>query len=139
MSECICDQCEIEEHNCPRNQAVGVVSDLEQQLAAERTARQDAEAREAAMREALVKAIAVIEEMYSWYGKNLQVYGWHLNGDSEPLDNIIEGIDGDDIRNELNQALSTAPSAYQQEKKHRDYIHKRAREALGDTVREDGE
>ena len=25
------------------------------------------------------------------YGKGLEVYGWHLNGDPEPFDNFYEG------------------------------------------------
>lgn len=43
--------------------------------------------------EALEKAQDELNDLKSFYGKNLQVYGWHLNGKPEAFDNFITDND----------------------------------------------
>ncbi len=51
-----------------------------------------------ALSAALEKALAFIEGIHCHYGEGLEVKGWHLNGDLEPLDTFIdEAGDGDEI------------------------------------------
>lgn len=40
--------------------------------------------------EALRKAKEFYEGITSFYGQDLQVYNWHLNGEPEPFDNFID-------------------------------------------------
>jgi hypothetical protein len=48
--------------------------------------------------EACQKAYEVLEAISSNCGNNLQVYGWHLNGDPEPFDNFIDdNMDGNEL------------------------------------------
>lgn len=52
-----------------------------------------------AIKLALAKALNFIEGIHAHYGENLEVKGWHLNGDLEPLDTFIdEAGDGDEIQ-----------------------------------------
>jgi hypothetical protein len=44
----------------------------------------------AEMRGALTKAERALAALLSFYGQNLQVHGWHQNGDPEPLDSFID-------------------------------------------------
>lgn len=59
---------------------------------AEREAR-DARQENARLREALTKAQDELNSLWSYEGKNLQVYGWHLNGEPEPFDNFLTDND----------------------------------------------
>lgn len=36
------------------------------------------------------KAERVLDALFSFYGQGLEVVNWHLNGDTEPLDNFID-------------------------------------------------
>jgi hypothetical protein len=48
--------------------------------------------------EACQKAYATLEAITEFCGQNLEVHGWHLNGDSEPFDNFIEeNMDGNEL------------------------------------------
>ncbi len=40
--------------------------------------------------EALIKAEKELEALWSYYGHNLIVHNWHLNGAGEPLDNFFD-------------------------------------------------
>lgn len=46
-----------------------------------------------AMLEALKVAEAELAALWSFYGQDLRVQGWHLNGDAEPLDRFFEEND----------------------------------------------
>jgi hypothetical protein len=58
--------------------------------------------------EACKKAYASLEAITEFCGQNLQVYGWHLNGNPESFDNFIqENMDGDEMEL-LFKAMSKA-------------------------------
>ncbi|MGD7021753.1 hypothetical protein ACQCVK_04120 [Rossellomorea vietnamensis] len=58
--------------------------------------------------EACQKAYEVLEAISSHCGNNLQVYGWHLNGDPETFDSFIDdNMDG----NELDLLFKTISKA----------------------------
>jgi hypothetical protein len=62
--------------------------------------------REAVYRKALEGAKKFVEAIMSFHGSGLQVYGWHLNGDPEPLDNFIEENLGAETEFEILKALA---------------------------------
>jgi len=43
--------------------------------------------------EVLALALQELEDLWSFYGMNLEVANWHMNGDLEPLDAFFEGCD----------------------------------------------
>jgi hypothetical protein len=50
------------------------------------------------MFEACKKAYEALEAINGFCGQNLQVHGWHLNGDPEEFDNFInENLDGNEM------------------------------------------
>lgn len=58
--------------------------------------------------EACKKAYAALDAITEFCGQNLQVYGWHLNGDPEAFDNLIEeNMDGNEMEL-LFKAISKA-------------------------------
>ena len=58
--------------------------------------------------EACQKAYATLEAITSFCGQNLQVIGWHLNGEAESFDNFIEeNVDGNELEL-LYKAISKA-------------------------------
>lgn len=62
------------------------------------------------------KAYATLDAIMGFYGQNLQVYGWHLNGDPEPFDNFIdENTDGDEMEL-LYKAMAKARGEENQER-----------------------
>jgi hypothetical protein len=58
--------------------------------------------------EALIKAKHYIEALESYYGKGLEVLGWHQNGDTIPLDRFFEdNTDGTEM-DAVKAAISRA-------------------------------
>jgi hypothetical protein len=58
--------------------------------------------------EACKKAYEALEAITEFCGQNLEVHGWHLNGDPEAFDNFInENMDGDELEL-LFKAMSKA-------------------------------
>ncbi|MFS0822142.1 hypothetical protein [Bacillus sp. 1P02SD] len=58
--------------------------------------------------EACQKAYEALEAITEFCGQNLQVYGWHLNGDPESFDSFIEeNMDGNELEL-LFKAISKA-------------------------------
>lgn len=56
--------------------------------------------------EALVKAEKFIDAIMGFYGQNLSVFNWHMNGEGEPWDNFFdENMDGDEL-DLIREALS---------------------------------
>jgi hypothetical protein len=48
--------------------------------------------------EACIKAYESLDAITDFIGRNLEVTGWHLNGDAEPFDNFInENMDGNEL------------------------------------------
>lgn len=48
----------------------------------------------------------------TFYGQNMKVIGWHLNGDTEPIDNFFDqndwGVDGDDDDKKMSEVQAHA-------------------------------
>jgi hypothetical protein len=74
--------------------------------AIERAIEAEALARE--LMEALKKAYEYIGDINSFYGQGLQVYGWHLNGAPEPLDNFIDSNGGCEAEEFVGRVLTKA-------------------------------
>lgn len=53
----------------------------------------------------LKKAEAFVDAITSFYGQNLQVYNWHLNGAPEPFDNFIDDNEDGTLLKDLRDAI----------------------------------
>ena len=68
----------------------------------------EAEALNRDLVEALKRAHEYIGGINSFYGQGLQVYGWHLNGAPEPLDNFIDSNGGCEAEEFVGRVLTKA-------------------------------
>lgn len=53
----------------------------------------------------LDEAEATLQEVASWYGINLQVANWHMNGDYEPLDGFIDNLGVSEMLEKIQQVF----------------------------------
>lgn len=57
---------------------------------------------------AAIKAEQLLDALMSFYGQGLEVANWHLNGDLEPFDNLVDHhSDGTELT-ELRAAIAKA-------------------------------
>ncbi|MHC5542001.1 hypothetical protein ACYOEI_27590 [Singulisphaera rosea] len=61
---------------------------------------------------AAVKVEKLLDVLMSFHGTNLQVYGWHLNGEPEPWDSFIDdnsdGTELESLRDAIAKARTSA-------------------------------
>lgn len=77
--------------------------------------------------EILKKAADFIDGIMSFYGQNLMVFNWHLNGEGEPWDNFFDdNMDGDEL--ELIQKFLSSLS--QEEKCEHEFVNCKANEIV---------
>lgn len=58
--------------------------------------------------ETLGEAYEYINAINSFYGQNLQVYNWHLNGEPVPFDNFIDDNGGLEVADSVGVVLTKA-------------------------------